>query len=409
LLFAVTGSPVSDSKSPDIWNSTFKALNIDATYFRIASQDIGEAIKTAEELYLRGLNITAPFKEDVLRFVSAPDKDVQSIGAANVILFEDRKIKAFNTDWKAVTKILNDKDLFELQNKKCLVLGAGGAARAAVYALKKLNADIVISNRTQEKARRLASYFNVEYLIQEDALKESYDLVINCTSRSYDVFPELKTKLLLDAPYSGLISSKDYVSGEEWLILQAETLFRNLFEEDATEYMKKGLLELKKRTQNIALTGFMGSGKSYLARKLAKELSYELVDLDELIEEQEGMSVTQIFSTKGGEYFREKEKKLLHSLELKRPLILATGGGTIIDPENREFLKSNFNVVWLWAKLGVINKRIDRTNRPLFNDNAKELLNSRIPLYAKSCDFCVRNSDSDVKKVISIIRANLPR
>ncbi len=408
MLFAVTGSPVSDSKSPDIWNSAFKALNIDATYFRIASQDIGEAIKTAEELYLRGLNITAPFKEDVLRFVSAPDKDVQSIGAANVILFEDRKIKAFNTDWKAVTKILNDKDLFELQNKKCLVLGAGGAARAAVYALKKLNADIVISNRTQEKARRLASYFNVEYLIQEDALKESYDLIINCTSRSYDVFPELKTRLLLDAPYSGLISSKDYVSGEEWLILQAETLFRNLFEEDATEYMKKGLLELKKRTQNIALTGFMGSGKSYLARKLAKELSYELVDLDELIEEQEGMSVTQIFSNKGGEYFREKEKKLLHSLELKRPLILATGGGTIIDPENREFLKSNFNVVWLWAKLGVINKRIDRTNRPLFNDNAKELLNSRIPLYAKSCDFCVRNSDSDVKKVISIIRTNLP-
>jgi len=63
----------------------------------------------------------------------------------------------------------------------------------------------------------------------------------------------------------------------------------------------------------------------------------------------------------------------------------------------------------LWAKLGVINKRIDRTDRPLFNDNAKELLNSRIPLYAKSCDFCVRNSDSDVKKVISIIRANLPR
>ena len=299
--------------------------------------------------------------------------------------------------------------LNELENKKCLILGAGGAARAAIYALKKLNADLVISNRTQEKARRLASYFNVEYLIQEEALKDNYDVVINCTSRSYDVFPELKTKLLIDAPYSGLKSSEDYVSGEEWLVLQAETLFRTLFEEDSMEYMKKGLLEQKKRKQNIALTGFMGSGKSYLARKLAKELSYELVDLDKLIEEQEGMSVTQIFSTKGGEYFREKEKKLLHGLELKKPLVLATGGGTIIDAENREFLKHNFNVVWLWAKLGVINKRIDRTDRPLFNDNAKELLNSRIPLYAKSCDFCVRNSDSDVKKVISIIRANLPR
>ncbi len=393
MLFAVTGSPILQSKSPDIWNSAFSALGIDAVYFRIAVKEASKAVRLCEEIGVRGLNVTAPYKEEILKFVNDPDIDVRNIGAANAVIFEKGRIKALNTDWMAVRDILLERWINDLDGESALVIGAGGAARAAVYALKKLKADVLISNRTEQKAKKVASFFNIGHLPLKEALKGEYTLAVNCTPHHFELFKGLKTGLLIDAAYQGIESKKDYEAGEEWLLLQAETFFKTFFDAEPLEPMRQALKRPQHLKKHVALTGFMGAGKSYTAKKLAQKLGYELIDLDEMIEKKEGMSVTEIFSSKGGEYFRKIEKELLLGLELKRPTVLATGGGTVIDPENRAFLSSRFKVIWLWANLKTILNRVDKSTRPLFKDNAGELLKSRISLYAKACDVCVNSDD----------------
>ncbi len=404
MLFAVTGSPISRSKSPDIWNNAFRALNIDAVYFRIASNDIAEAVKMSEEIGVKGLNITAPYKEEALKFANDVDDDVKKIGAANCFILNNARVRALNTDWQAVHKILSKREYSQLEGKKALVIGAGGAARSAIYALTKCGAEAFISNRTEGKAKRVSSLFNITHMPLNQSLDQKYAVAVSCIPYSKDFSKDLKAELFIDASYRGVSSDDSYVSGEEWLVFQAEIFFKMFFDLEPLPYMLEGINKIRTQKKHIALTGFMGAGKSFIAKKLAEQIKYDLLDLDELIEQKEGMTVAQIFSDKGGAYFREIEKDVLNKLELRSPTVLATGGGTVIDEQNRAFLTKNFNIVWLWDNLSKIYARVDKSTRPLFRDNAAELLKSRIPLYAESCSICVKNDEHNLNRVINLIK-----
>jgi len=408
-LFAVTGSPIFQSKSPDIWNSAFSALNIDALYFRIAANDISEAVRLSKEIGLSGMNITAPYKEEALKFVNDLDADASKIGAVNSFVFDKGRVRGVNTDWQAVHKILSSKGLTDLQGKKALVLGAGGAARAAIYTLKKCKADVTVTNRTEQKAKRIASFFNITHVPLQESLKAEYDVTVSCIPYSEDIFSRLKTKLLIDASYRGTPSSDNYVSGEEWLALQAEAFFKTFFDGDPLPHMKAALGAKDVAKDHIALIGFMGAGKSFIGKILASELNYDFVDLDALIEKKEGTNISELFNTKGAEYFREEEKKLLKELDLKKPTVLAAGGGIVLDAENREHLKKSFNVVWLWSDISTIRSRVvdDAGTRPLFRDNVSELLEYRTALYARTSDICICNCHKAPSDVVNKIKIEL--
>ena len=139
---------------------------------------------------------------------------------------------------------------------------------------------------------------------------------------------------------------------------------------------------------NIYLVGFMGTGKTEVARLLAKRLNRTFVDMDELIIARQKMPIRDIFQKKGEPYFRKLEKDLVSELVKKDNLIVACGGGTFVDPENIENLKKSGIVICLTSTPETILKRTSRfRHRPLLNGNdprgrIEELLKKRMPFYA---------------------------
>ena len=353
------------------------------------------------------MNITAPYKEEAIKFADDLSRDVVEIGATNSFIFSGDSVKALNTDWLAVHNILVSRGLSDMHGKKALVIGAGGAARAAIYALKKCNADVVVTNRTEEKAKLLASFFNITHKTFSECMKSEQEVIVSCVPYSEEILKKLKCNILIDASYKGLNSTGNYIAGEEWLLLQGNAFFKGVFSLDSLSYMREGLTKSQIKKDHIALVGFMGAGKTLVGKILAKELKYDFVDVDALVEQKAGISISDIFNTKGIEYFRELEKQILSELNLEKPTVVATGGGIVLESDNRDILKKNFNVVWLWTDISTIRSRIDASDRPLFNDDIIALLRQRTALYAETCDLCVCNCHESIDDVIEKIKSEL--
>ena len=157
--------------------------------------------------------------------------------------------------------------------------------------------------------------------------------------------------------------------------------------------------------QNVILIGFMGSGKSTLGHKVAKGLDFEFVDTDELIVASAGKSISEIFANEGEEFFRILETSTLGSLAGRSGLVISTGGGIILQPENRAILKKLGFIVWLDAPEEVIVDRVSRnSNRPLVQtENPREtvakLLIERRPLYSETAHLAVDTGQLDLDEI----------
>ena len=143
---------------------------------------------------------------------------------------------------------------------------------------------------------------------------------------------------------------------------------------------------------NIFLVGPMGSGKSSLGKKLAKSLDKKFIDTDKEIEKKESKTISEIFENSGENYFREKEREFLINIPNSLNMVIATGGGIVIDQENRKKLKEN-KVIFLNASVERQRKRISRSNkRPLLKNvdrlkKLKELYDQRLELYKEVSNF----------------------
>ena len=155
--FAVTGNPVLHSKSPVIFNTIFQRLGMGDShvYTRIAANTPAEAMFLFNELRLSGMNVTAPFKAGIMAYLDEVDDAAKTIGGVNTVVREEMGIKGYNTDFMGVTGALAARGI-DLERKRCVVLGAGGAGRAAVYGLLREKASVTLVNRTYEKALAVA-------------------------------------------------------------------------------------------------------------------------------------------------------------------------------------------------------------------------------------------------------------
>ena len=117
---------------------------------------------------------------------------------------------------------------------------------------------------------------------------------------------------------------------------------------------------------NIIITGFMGTGKSVVAKELARKLKMEFTDMDRIIEERRGMSIADIFARYGENYFRQQENKLVKELSQKENMVIATGGGTLLSPDNARMFGQTGEIVCLYADSQTIYNRVNKkNNRPL--------------------------------------------
>ncbi|MCM8763007.1 MAG: shikimate kinase [Candidatus Omnitrophica bacterium] len=164
--------------------------------------------------------------------------------------------------------------------------------------------------------------------------------------------------------------------------------------------------------ENIYLVGFMGTGKSAVGKKLAARLNVRFLDLDALIEEKEGRKIVDIFRENGEPYFRKLEKENLKEISTKDNLVVACGGGIVLDRENIALMKKTGRMVCLRARTEVILERVKRyKHRPLLNVEDKEkaileILKVRQPLYDLA-HFSIDTSDLSIEAVVEKILAHL--
>ncbi len=181
-VYGVVGYPVGHSLSPLFQNAAFEYLGIDAVYvpFEVKHTDLSSALEGLKASGVKGLNITVPFKEEALTLADEVSNEAYEIGAVNTIKFEGEKTLAYNTDWIGFLKMAQEVE--DLKGKNVLLLGAGGASRAVMYALKRAGANVFIWNRTLERARRLAEVFGGEAVENPEEALKKVTVIVNTTS-----------------------------------------------------------------------------------------------------------------------------------------------------------------------------------------------------------------------------------
>ncbi|MEK3731240.1 MULTISPECIES: shikimate dehydrogenase [Paenibacillus] len=191
LLLGVMGDPIAHSKSPVMHQAALAELGLQGAYvpLHIRPKGLADAISAVRSLHFRGVNVTIPHKVEVMKYLDEVDEGAAQIGAVNTIVNDNGRLKGYNTDGIGYVRSLKDEACPDLSGKRIAVLGAGGAARAIVYALiAEQPAVISILNRTEAKARELAEEWSKLADIRgfgEEASCEvlaAADVVINTTS-----------------------------------------------------------------------------------------------------------------------------------------------------------------------------------------------------------------------------------
>ena len=180
-VYAVAGDPVAHSLSPAIMNAALRRETVNGVYVALHAKTLKDLLGCVKDIPIHGLSITMPYKEAIVSHLDNTDAHTTKIGACNtVVRAQDGKLYGFNTDAAGVVRPLQQR--ISLEGAKILVLGAGGAARAAVYGLKERGAEVYILNRTLGPAQKLAHSARARLVKRPDLKKLTFDVIINATS-----------------------------------------------------------------------------------------------------------------------------------------------------------------------------------------------------------------------------------
>jgi 3-dehydroquinate dehydratase / shikimate dehydrogenase len=207
-VYGVAGDPVSHSLSPVMMNAAFRRETVNAVYLALHAKSLKDLLACVQDIPIRGLSITMPYKQDILDELENSDPLTRQIGACNtVVRAADGKLYGFNTDVAGVIVPLEQR--MSLSGARVLIVGAGGVARAAAFGLKNKGAEVFLTNRTAEKGQTLARQAKVKYMKRPEVAKQQFDVIINATpvgmganKQSPLEEKELNTKYIFDLVYT---------------------------------------------------------------------------------------------------------------------------------------------------------------------------------------------------------------
>ena len=246
------GHPVSHSKSSFIQNAAFNYYNINSVYLAIDINPLMFDITLAglKKTELLGLNITLPYKKEIMKFIDELKPEAKLIDAVNTIEIRDKKWIAHNTDWYGVYKTLELHNINK--NQDLLIIGAGGATGAVIYGLKEYGINkITITNRTISKAEILKKQFKINLLNFETLNKyvKDYSMIVNCTTLNFnEIINEFNDNIIyFDLKYySKTDNIKKFIDGSLMLIYQGMKAFKIWTDIDPEiDIMKNALFEKK--------------------------------------------------------------------------------------------------------------------------------------------------------------------
>lgn len=265
-VYGVVGDPVAHSLSPAIMNAAFRRETVNGVYLALHAKTLKDLLACADDIPIHGLSVTMPYKESILHHLDNTDPYTAKIGACNtVVRAQDGKLYGFNTDTAGIVRPLQQR--IELENAKILVLGAGGAARAAVFGLKERGSEVYILNRTPGPAQKLARSARARILKRTDLKKMSFDVIINATPvgmgntrESPLKQDEIKSRYVFDMIYDPLetlllklakAAGAQVIPGIEMFVHQAARQFEIWTGKPAPadEMQRVALLALQERAQ----------------------------------------------------------------------------------------------------------------------------------------------------------------
>ncbi|HYA03571.1 MAG TPA: shikimate dehydrogenase [Syntrophobacteria bacterium] len=179
VLYGVVGWPIGHSLSPALHNAAFAAAGINAAYLAFPVRDIGRAIAGARALGIRGLSVTIPHKEAIIPHLDKVDELAAEIGAVNTVVNREGRLVGYNTD--ALGALMALEERISLGGKKCVIVGAGGAARAIGFVLRGRVAAISVANRSSARGRDLAASLGGAFMPMEELSRVAADLLIQTT------------------------------------------------------------------------------------------------------------------------------------------------------------------------------------------------------------------------------------
>ena len=362
-----------------------------------------------------GLNVTIPYKRDVIPFLDALSPTAQKMNAVNTIVRRpDGTLFGHNTDYYGFTSLVRHSGM-EVSGKKVLVLGSGGTSGTAVKSLEDLGAQaIVISRSGKNNYQNLHLHRDAAVIVNTTPV----GMYPNTGAAPVDLkeFPHLegvldviynpsRTQLLLDAEQLGLPNANGL-----WMLVaqakeSAEYFTGQTMDEDVIAAIHR---KLSAHMENIILIGMPGCGKSTIAALLGQALDAPVVDADQQIAESAGMPIPRIFALEGETGFRRWETQVLARLGKSSGLIIATGGGCVTRPENYPLLHQNGRIFWLTRDLSLLPTQ----GRPLSESiPLTRIYAQRKPWYQSFSDYVIDNNgtpEDTVKAILACLEAPAP-
>ena len=378
-----------------------------------------------------GINVTIPYKQDVMPYCKTLSDEARAIGCVNTIIKDNKgNLHGYNTDYHGF-KFMLEYGKINPAGKKVVIAGDGASARTVRTVLNDLDAKEILTASRFGKInyRNIFRHYDADILVNTTPVgmfpsNGTLPLCIKGFKQLTGVvdliYNPAKTKLLLeieklDIPCVGglsmLVAQAELASrlfhggiGGNQLLKRADGarisgVFKGLklggrrddtgvySELELTEFVYSIIRKVLQKTLNIAIIGMPGCGKTSVGRVIAKKTQRQFCDIDELIEATAGKSIAEIFEKDGEDYFRSLETQILSDVSKKSGLVIATGGGVVTQPENSDLLRQNSVIIYLKRDL----EELDIRGRPLSDsEGVQALAEQRLDLYELWSDCAVQ-------------------
>lgn len=373
-----------------------------------------EEFKTfMEKKEFTALNVTIPYKKDVIPYLDEMDEHAKAIGAVNTIVNRDGKLKGYNTDFTGFLYMVKKHNV-HMEGKKVLIIGNGGASAAIQAVVQHESAgsmviiDVVPGNGAISYDEMFSSHLDAEIIINTSPIG-MYPRISNAP---IDISMFHKCEAVLDVIYNPILTRLCFeaqemdikrVNGLEMLIAQAKQSVEFFLDKSIDDQIIDDIYQdmLRERC-NIVLIGMPSAGKTTIGKMLENRMQKEFIDLDDIIIEKAGKSIPEIFEESGEAGFRAIETEAAIEVSKLNNKIIATGGGTIKHKVNMDYLRQNGITIF-------IDRDVDKLissdpNRPLSKstDALEKMHAERLPLYQKYAAYVAVNN-SDIESTVTEI------
>ena len=345
-----------------------------------------------------GLNVTIPYKRDVIPFCGALDPLAEAIGSVNTLVRRDGKLLGFNTDAAGLLYMAKRAGI-SFAGKKVAVLGSGGASLTACAVARQEGARevIVVSRKGEVNYENLHLHADTDIVVNATPVGmfpstgvSPVDLTVfpQCSGVLDLIYNPRRTALLLQAEALHIPCS----DGLPMLVAQAVAAEEHFFDRAIPESKTEEILrQLRSEMTNIVLIGMPGSGKTTVGDHLAALTGREALDVDREIVKRTGRSIPDIFREDGEAAFRALERQVTAELGALSGKVILTGGGVVKDPRNYAALHQNGRIYHLWRALEVLPVE----GRPLSqSSSAAKLWTERRAMYESFRDVLIDNNGS---------------